>query len=309
VKESTANIAGLWITARARAWSCRIMKDTKIPLIKEYRIGRIRSCLECISEYPFDRAKQRECILALYPDKEGKSPEHREKSIFRGMVIPSLRSLGFIIGYGDYIKLSANARLIIESKAMDDKIHQKALRVVILEIDKEIFHFLDILIRNAPISTECFLDLLDAGRVSERQKKERFNKWCSILEQVGLLAGDDMQLAMDVPKYEEALLDMDFRQKNAEVFKQYLFQSYRRLGREMAGIVNISDLRTAVAIELLKTSNAILTETQFDEMLGNIRFVSDEYIISLGRPMGAEEKLFKYKGEYFRTLSIKYLGR
>lgn len=223
--------------------------------------------------------------------------------------IPSLRSLGLIIGYGDYIKLSANAKLIIESEAMGDKIHQRTLKAVVFEIDKERFHFLDILIRNAPISAKYFLNLLDVEGVSERQKKERISKWCSILKQVGLLAGDDVQLAMDTPKYEEALLDMDFRQKNAEVFKQYLFQSYRRLGREMAGIVNISDLRTAVAIELLKTNGTILTEAQFDEMLRNIRHVSDEYIISLGRPMGAEEKLFKYKGEYFRTLSIKHLGR
>ena len=59
----------------------------EMPLIKEFRIARILACLNCFACHPFDRNKQRECILSLYPGKT-------EKSVFRGMVIPSLRRLG-----------------------------------------------------------------------------------------------------------------------------------------------------------------------------------------------------------------------
>ena len=283
--------------------------EKKTPLIKEYRIDRIKRCLKCIDEYPFDRDKQKECVLDLYPDKEGKSPEHREKSIFRGMVVPSLRSLGLIMGYGDYIRLSANAKLIVESESMGDELHRRVLRAVISEIDENRFQFTDILLREAPISMQRLLSLVDIRGLSERQKRERIKKWCSILEQVGLVIESGEQLSMDLPKRKEVLLDTDIGQKDAEVFKKYLFCAYRELGKETAGIVSIADLRVKVAMEALKSGKAILTESQFDEMLRNVRFATDDYIISLGRPMGAEEKLFKYREEYYRTLSIKNFRR
>lgn len=55
--------------------------------------------------------------------------------------------------------------------------------------------------------------------------------------------------------------------------------------------------------------NLIVTEEQFDELLRGVKFATDDYIISLGRAMGAEEKLFKHEDNYYRTVSIRFLNK
>jgi hypothetical protein len=282
-----------------------------IPLIKEYRVDKIKKCLDCINKYPFNRDKQKECLLELYPTKEDKSREHKEKSIFRGMIIPSLRHLGLIIGYADLIRLSANGKLIVDSENIGNELHQRVLGAVIFEIDRYEFGFMTILQEN-PLPIQHILILLNNDVLSQNQQRqmiERIKKWCSILEQVGLVNNQNGILSLDVSKYEQTLLDMDINQKDKNVFEEYLIKSYFELGKENAGIVVIADLREKVALRFLEKNNAILTEGQFDEILRNLPFITDDYMISFGRSMGADEKLFKNsRGEYFKTLSIKKLG-
>jgi len=123
--------------------------NRKIPLIKEYRIQKLTKCLECFDKFAYHREKQRDCVLELYPNTDNKTLEHREKSIFRGMVIPSLRYLGLIIGFGDIIKPSANGKLIIESQ-FDNELYERCWRAIICEIDKRTFNFLENLLGKLP---------------------------------------------------------------------------------------------------------------------------------------------------------------
>ena len=158
--------------------------NRKIPLIKEYRIQKLTKCLECFDKFAYHREKQRDCVLELYPNKGSKTLEHREKSIFRGMVIPSLRYLGLIIGFGDIIKPSANGKLIVESQ-FDNELYERCWRAVIFEIDKRFFNFLEI-IKQRRFSKNNLIEVL-SGQIegaSFRQKKERIEKWLSILHQV-----------------------------------------------------------------------------------------------------------------------------
>ena len=284
-------------------------KILKIPLIKEYRVNKLKRCLKCIDQFPFDRDKQRECILEIYPGKS-------EKSVFRGMVIPSLRHLGLILGYGGRIRISANGKIIVESELLGDKLHQRALRAVIYEIDKIKFQFIPVL--KHLTNSEKFVSIENLTRSlaslivapSQRQKLERINHWLSILEQVKLIKKNKLgEISLDDDNYKQTILDSKPDKLKLQKFKDYLFDAYFALRREAAGVVDIADLREKVAIKMLRNDEAILTEGQFDEMLRLIPFVTDEYIISLGRPMGAEEKLFEYKGKYFRTLSLQLLKR
>lgn len=272
--------------------------NKKIPLIKEYRIDKLKSGLECIDEYHFNRDKQKDCILNLYPGKS-------EKSVFRGMIIPSLRHLGLIVGYRDFLRTSANGKLIIKSELMNKNLHRRVLRAVIYEIDKNIFQFTDTIKNNYPISIQNFLKLMDIDAPSEKQKKERIFHWLSILRKVELIDYNAQNITIDEHKYNQTLSDVNIDYKNVEDFRKYLFDVYFKLSKKTAGIIDIADLRESVAIKMLKDNKIILTEDQFDEMLRKISFATDDYIISFGRPMGAEEKLFKYKGNYFRTLSIQ----
>ena len=283
--------------------------NKKIPLIKEYRVDKLKNCLKYIDTYSFNRDKQKEFILSLYPDKKDKDPEHKEKSVFRGMVIPSLRHLGLIVGYGDLLRTSANGKLIIESELTNKNLHQRVLRAVIYEIDQNIFQFIDVLRENDSINIRNFLQLMNINAPSEKQKKERISHWFSILKEVEIINYNAKNIIFNEHKYNQILSDVDVNNKSMEDFKKYLFNAYFELSKKTAGIIDIADLRENVALKLLRENKIILTENQFDEMLRKIPFATDDYIISFGRPMGAEEKLFKRNGNYFRTLSIKFFRR
>ena len=96
---------------------------------------------------------------------------------------------------------------------------------------------------------------------------------------------------------------------NSALFKKILFESYIQLSNNSAGIVAITDLREKVSIIMLRNSNEIFTENQFDKMLRTLPLEGYTYMISLGNPMGANEKLFHYKGDYFKTIFIKFLKK
>jgi len=284
----------------------KIANNAKVPLIKEYRIDKLKKCLECIDKYAFKRDKQKECILSLYPNKKGKSLEHREKSIFRGMVIPSLRYLGLILGDADSIRASANGKLIIESQYIDKTLHQQVLRAVIYEMDKNVFHFIDIIKNSTFLKREQIIsNLCDRiNALSERQKRERVNKWLSILEQVELIACSSQKMYINNENYYQTIKDVDVKLKNIEIFEKCFFDAYFNLSKAAAGVVDIVDLREKVSMKMLKQHKLILTENQFDDMLRQLLFQIDNYVISLGKPMGAREKLFEYKGNYFKTIIV-----
>lgn len=277
------------------------MKTKKIPLIKEYRVDKLKACLECIDSHPFNRDRQKECILSLYPGKS-------EKSVFRGMIIPSLRHLGLIIGYRGFIRLSANGKIIIESKSLGDELHRRVLKAVVYEIDENKFGFMDIIVKKAPFSKQDFLSFMSSivNAPNEKQKRERISHWLSVLKQVKLVdCNDQKHLNINGLQYKQTLSDMNTSFKNPAEFKRYLFDAYFELYKVTAGVVDIADLREKVALKTLRNDKKILTEKQFDGMLRRMPFTTDDYLISFGRPMGAEEKLFEYKGNYFRTLSIR----
>lgn len=282
------------------------MNKKKIPLIKEYRIYKLKGCLQCIDRYLFNREKQRDCILDLYLNKKGKSIEHREKSIFRGMVLPSVRYLGLIIGNADSIKASANGKLIIESQD-DQKLHQRVLRAITYEVDKDIFNFIPI-IKNLSMPKQEFIQKISnkIEGVSEKQKIERIDKWLSILHQVELINYSSSQIiSINKKKYKQTIDDVNVDMKNFKNFKEYFFESYFELSRKYAGVVDITDLREYICLKILKSHKDILTENQFDEMLSRVLSETKEYIISLGRPWGAREKLFKFEGNSYKTIIVK----
>lgn len=287
------------------------MNNKKIPLIKEYHIETLEKCLECFDKHPFNRERQKNCVLNLYANKKGRSLEHRDKSIFRGMVISSLKYLGLIVGDGDSFRASANGKLIIESQSIDAELHDRVLRAVTYELDKKIFGFTAIIRNHSSLNEQEFINEMSSTieAKSEKQKKERIVHWTSVLRQVGLITCSAQAMSVNEEKYRETLRDADMKMKNNEAFKRYFFAGYAELGKSSAGVVDIVDMRQIVSVSMLRELKVILTEDQFDEMLGSIPFETSEYIISFGKPMGAQEKLFKYRNSYFRTLFIKTLKR
>lgn len=278
--------------------------NRKIPLIKEYRIQKLTKCLECFDKFAYHREKQRDCVLELYPNTSNKTLEHREKSIFRGMVIPSLRYLGLMIGFGDIIKPSANGKLIIESQ-FDNELHERCWRAVMFEIDRRIFNFLEI-IKKRELSKDELIKILSnqIESISFKQKKERIEKWLSILHQIGLIGQSSIGVNLNENNYKQVLLDIDPTLKNFKRFCNYVTEMYYKLGKDSAGIVDIRELRKAVAIMFLK-ERCILTEEQFDHLFRKFISTTPYYHISLGEPMGADQQLFEYKGKFYKTIIME----
>ncbi len=272
-----------------------------MPLIKEARIDKIKTCLKCISNHPFDRKRQRDCIMELYPGKT-------EKSVFRGMVIPSLRHLGLIVGYAGGLRVSANGKIIIDSESIEPDLHLRCLRAVMYEIDKVKFGLVGMVMRRAPVSlSDLVQSLASSSSAPDPRMKERIVSWLSVLQHIGLVKSIDSGFLLSEENTEEAAQDLNTSLVDSEEFKNTVFEEYFKLGKTTAGIVDITDLRASVASAILNNKHKILTESMFDNLLYSIPLITEDYLISFGRPMGAEEKLFKYKDDYYRTISITVL--
>lgn len=273
----------------------------KIPAIKEDRMSLILKILKCMDENKFNRDEMRTCILNLYPNKS-------EKSVFRGIAIPTLRRLGLIVGYADYIRPSANGRLLVESK-QNKKLNQNVIPTIFLEIDRQLFGFIDAFkkLNSESIRYSKFEKNVEGN---EEYKK----RWLKILDDCGLikLSKEKKWIDRKISLMETTLSTVENNldhKKKKNFFKEYLFSVYEKLSLKSIGVVDIEDLRGEVALKVFKDKRKIITERQFDYLLREIPLVTNRYMISLGQPMGAEEKLFELNGKYYRTLSIKIFNK
>lgn len=277
------------------------MKKKVIPLIKEYRIEKLFQVLECFEKNPFNRDSLRECMLRLYEGKD-------EKSIFRGMVIPSTRHLGLILGYEEDLRLSANGNLIVIARKISVEEGLRAFRVILAEIDNATLKILKIITKTGigldDLKTKL-IEKIDAPSV--RQAKERVNHWVSMLLNTRLLVENGDKVEISQKSLLQVEKDLDIGTKK-DKFEAVFFKAYESIFKKQENIpiVDIADLRTEVSTVFYTKDNLIVTEEQFDEMLRLIPFATDRYIISLGRSMGAEEKLFKHEDNYYRTVSIRF---
>ena len=120
------------------------------PLLKEDRLEYVLESLQCFQRYPMDRNHQKQCVLNIYLAKSGRTQQgvceekwaQMDKSIFRGMVIPSLRYLGFIIGDGEFLRLSSNGALAVATSSCDTNLRSRVLASLIFEIDQSQFKYL-----------------------------------------------------------------------------------------------------------------------------------------------------------------------
>jgi len=277
-----------------------VTSPNNTPLVKEYRINKILECLKCIDAHKFDRDRQRQCILEIYPGK-------KEKSVFRGMVIPSLRDLGLIIGYSDFIRLSANGKLLLESTRGEGILYSRVLSAIIFEIDRLFFRFLEIIHKYPDRQPKAILYLIANNIIapSPKQKNERIKHWLSMLKEAQLLTEESFY-RVNAKIYDQAIKDLNMKKKRTH-FKQFLFDSYFGQSENGGEIVDIADLRESVALRFLSAKD-VVTELQFDDMLRELPFNTKTYIIALGSPIGSGA-LFSYKGQEYRTLAIRMLRR
>jgi len=287
------------------------MTKKTLPVLKAWK--RIFELLECVNDYPYDRDGFQEAVLKLY---EGKSP----KSVFRGMAVPTLRRLGFIVGYADVIRISANGALVHTARQESKPEGLRALRAILLEMDDQI----GLLSYLEDKSTVPIQDLIDDwtprvgisdSRVAHkpearnRAARERIHDWVSFLTFAELLYSSGQNVRVDALRLTQTRNDIDVDTlEKRESFSQNFFKAYRKIVVEQSGIktVEIERLRKELAIRIYGQSHLLITEKLFDALLKEHPKVSDEYTIAFGRSMGADEKLLFFQGKYYQTVSIRF---
>jgi hypothetical protein len=284
-----------------------------IPVIKAW--GRIFDLLECVYDHPYDRKGFQEAVLVLY----GK--EKSSKSVFRGMAIPTLRNLGFIVGYGDVIQISADGALVYTSNKKNNEQGLRALRTILVERDQEI-GVLSYLLEDTVFTLDEFLykwmknisisdkRTLDKPQSQLRAARERLLDWINFLAFTELIYNDHQNIKIDSKYLEDAKTDLNpYSREKSDRFKSILFSNYKKIVFKQGGIgtIEIEELRKEMALSMSKELNILLTEKQFDVLLSEFPKMTEEYTITFGRSMGADEKLFVYQGKYYQTLLVRFL--
>lgn len=279
----------------------------EVPLIKEYRIHKIlKRSLVCFEEHLYDREKQKECVLKLYDTDGTRDIKHWDKSIFRGMVIPSLKYLGLIYGDSDTLNVSANGKIIVESEKRNDKFHNQILRTIVYELDNKTFQFFSKFGKAKLLTKNNFIQNIkeEIQGDSDKQKIERINKWLSILNEVELISLSKF-IVVNEKNRVEAKKNIQVQKKELDLFNGILISSYKNIAKGNAGIIKIEEIRKNVCSSFCEKS-IILTEAKFDALLRKTPFDTKKYLFSFGKPMGAQEKLFEYNGINYSTLHIKF---
>ena len=270
----------------------------EIPVLKAW--NRIFELVARVAENPYNRDGLRDSILDLFHNKT-------EKSVLRGMAIPTLRRLGLIIGFQRLIRLSANGKLVHEARKMTLALGTRALGTIVYEMDAEI-GFLGMLEHEHEIPLKSFIEFWTprVNAPNAVRARERIRDWLGLLGYCDLIIETRATLSLNREQIKFAAEDADYKKKNS-LFKKLLFLSYKKLVQREKGKQShpIEDLRAEMALTILSEHKQILTEKQFDELLARFPKTSPDYLVSFGRPMGADEKLFHYDGKYYQTIAIR----
>ena len=282
-----------------------------IPVLKAG--SRIFELLGCVADNAYNREGFEIAVLDLYGSAYS-------KSVFRGMAVPTLRNLGFIVGYGDLIRISANGALVHVARQVDLSEGLRALRALLVEMDADI-GMLDYLRDAATVTLESLvaewserIELSDrrvANRRPARNRaaRERILDWVGFLAFAELVYRDKHGVRLDAARAQEAVQDVNpLSPTKAEAFEDLVIGEYRKLVSGQKGVktLEIEELRRAVVTQAYRRGRAIITEKQFDTLLSRLPPDTSSYTIGFGRSMGADEKLFYHKGKYFQTITIRF---
>lgn len=279
------------------------MKCKGTPLIKERRSERLFKSLLCIDNNRYNRSEQVSCVLKLYDN----APKNKEKSIFRGMVIPTLGKLGLILDYGKMVKPSENGRLLLLGKLLGNDISKFVEGQILADLDLETFHFLDIIEKEGPEKLKVMEKLLalTTGDCPDKQKLERVNNWLTLLDKGELVKKSRESITLNLDFLNTLHQQNEEALKKIKEFRHETLSTYSKLAKETQGIVDIEEIRIEVCGSFLKKYNRVVTKRIFDQMLSDLIREETKLIITLGHSMGKGEKLLKMDGEYYRTIYIR----
>lgn len=277
------------------------MEHPEIPVLKmppKY----ICEAVQILYHYGENRNELREHILSMFDSTD-------EKSVFRGMYVPTMRALGLTLGFGQEIRCSSNGRLLFEAYSKSNDEGKRILGKMLVEIDEDNYNIVDFL-KNRLVtehkSIVKFITSKDASLgltpLSDTVANERVRKFMRYLTEGRVVKQADSQYALD-EGYQQTKVDTDVIK--VPEFWDILLSCYNIIEEMKAGFpsVPIYQLRNEVSKQFYQRGIA-LTEREFDSLIARLPRIQSDYILKFSRPMMESEKLLHLGGEVYSGMAI-----
>ena len=277
------------------------MEHPEIPVLKmppKY----ICKAVQILYHYGENRNELREHVLSMFNSTD-------EKSVFRGMYVPTMRALGLTLGFGQEIRCSSNGRLLFEAYSKSNDEGKRVLGKMLVEIDEDNYNIVDFL-KNRLVtehkSIVKFITSKDASLgltpLSDTVANERVRKFMRYLTEGRVVKQADSQYAL-AEGYQQTKGDTDVIK--VPEFWNILLSCYNIIEEMKAGFpsVPIYQLRNEVSKQFYQRGIA-LTEREFDSLIARLPRIQSDYIIKFSRPMMESEKLLHLGSEVYSGMAI-----
>lgn len=278
------------------------MEHPEIPVLKmppKY----ICQAVQILYHYGENRNELREHVLSMFNSTD-------QKSVFRGMYVPTMRALGLTLGFGQEIRCSSNGRLLFEAYSKSNDEGKRVLGKLLVEIDEgnyAIVYFLRERLVTEHKSIVEFITSKDTSLgltpLSYKVTSERARKFLRYLAEGQVVKQHDSQYTLDEAGYQRAKADTDIFK--VPEFWNILLSCYNSIKEMNVGFpsVPIYQLRDKVSKQFYQRGIA-LTEQEFDSLIAGLPRIQSDYIIKFSRPMMESEKLLHLGGEVHSGIAI-----
>lgn len=262
----------------------RTRKTTGIPVLK-LPPPRLLPVVLALRKHEYDRIGFRLSVMELF------AASVEEKSVLRGMAIPTLRGFGLLLGFEQSLHLSSDGALVA---AGADRDSHDPMRAILYELEEELqlaSAWGPSQMVGAATDKLCALD-----GTATPESRRRAQRWISYLEYFGVVVrkGETLLRAKRLPA-KMAYPD----------FAKHLASAYKSLSPKTIGepAVAIDEIARSVALDYF-TAGLVLTRQVFDKCL--TRCLDEGKLpLHLHRSMGAEQKLFRYGAEVYESISLR----
>ena len=233
-----------------------------------------------------------------------------EKSVFRGMYVPTMRSLGLTLGFGQEIYCSSNGRLLYEAYSKGPNEGARVLGKLLIEIDEANYGIIDFLKDNSPVDRKVIVEFirsedLSLGLIplSDAIVTERVRRFMKYFTESRVVEAQDSHYILSKVEYQRAKADTGVI--STSEFWDILFSCYNSTKEKKAGFpsVPVHDLRNEVSKQLYEKGIA-LTEKEFDSLVAQVSRTQSQYLIKFSRPMWESEKLLRIGDEVYSGIAI-----
>lgn len=287
-------------------------RSRTIPALKA-PADRVICLAKIVHQCTGNREAMDDGIVKCLADVSGAST----RNLIRAYAVPTLSHLGLVEGRGDSLRCSPDGESLVSAaqQGFDAGLRRFGYLLHVSDSEKGLqvlSELADMQAHEKPTSRDALATRLWTKHHAHLAEQgltptilaDRLAKWLAYLEYVRFIDQQDGHIALN-PAQIEASLAASKVDVADDVFRRLLFEVYEQLkGRPMrSAYVPIPDLRHHVARHLLEEGMPI-TEAQFDDLLRQLRRVSEEYVILLSPPGRISEGGLWVDNNYYYYVSI-----